>query len=84
MGRETVYLCYDFRRFSKAGDDRNVNESRKYLSTDYLVLIHCVGGGGGGGGGGGALEPKGGGGGGRGLGEEYSDWLGEEASGWLL
>ena len=34
MGRETIYLCYDFRRFSKAGDDRNVNESRKYLSTD--------------------------------------------------
>ena len=53
MGRETIYLYYDFRRLSKAGDDRNVNESRKYLSTDR----------GGGGGGGDALEPKGGGGG---------------------
>ena len=53
MGRETIYLCYDFRRFSKAGDDRNVNESRKYLSTDR--------------GGGDALEPKRGGGGGGGV-----------------
>ena len=56
MGRETIYLCYDFRRFSKAGDDRNVNESRKYLSTDRE------------GGGGDALEPKRGGGGGGGVG----------------
>ena len=68
MGRETVYLCYDFRRFSKAGDDRNVNESRiPKVPSNRLACTHslcvCVLGGGGGGGGGGHYNRKGGGGG---------------------